>query len=88
MKLYFLSVLFVVPLLSCTQKDLQVKHVTIATPVDNLKNVKVVNTEDPVCKMPTADFLKFTSNYKGKTYGFCSLSCKTKFLKNPEKYLQ
>lgn len=75
-------------LMSCNQKDLEIKHVTTTTPIDNLKNVKVVNAEDPVCKMPTDHFLKFTSDYKGEKYGFCSLSCKTKFDKNPEKYLQ
>jgi YHS domain-containing protein len=80
-------VLFAVPLYSCTQKEIKINHVLTATPVNNLK-VKVVNIVDPVCKMETANYLKFTSNYKGKTYGFCSLSCKTKFLKNPEKYLQ
>ena len=88
MKSYFLMVLFAVPLLSCNQKKLEINHVKTVTPVDNLKNVTVVNAEDPVCKMHTADFLKFTSDYKGKKYGFCSLSCKSKFIKNPEKYLQ
>ena len=27
-----------------------------------------------------------TSEYKGKTYYFCSPACKTVFDKNPEKY--
>ncbi len=26
--------------------------------------------------------------YKGKTYYFCCLGCKPKFLKNPEKYIK
>ena len=55
-------------------------------PKTDLKNVKVVNTEDPVCQMKTADFLKDTLDYKGKKYGFCSEHCKKEFLKNPEKY--
>ena len=88
MKLHFLVLLTAIVLLSCSQKEIKVNHVLTATPVDNLKNVKVVNKLDPVCKMETANYLKFTTDYKGKTYGFCSLSCKTKFLKNPEKYAQ
>jgi YHS domain-containing protein len=43
--------------------------------------------KDVVCKMKidkrTAEF---KSEYKGKTYYFCSANCKTKFDKNPEKY--
>ncbi|SFI55502.1 YHS domain-containing protein [Halpernia frigidisoli] len=88
MKTFFIMAFLAVTQLSCAKKELEVKHVSTETPTENLKNIKVVNVEDPVCKMPTADFLKFTSDYKGKKYGFCSLACKTKFEKNPEKYLR
>jgi YHS domain-containing protein len=44
--------------------------------------------KDVVCKMQVdKGKAKFTSNYKGKEYYFCSLSCKKTFDKNPEKYL-
>ena len=49
-------------------------------------NVKVVNEEDPICGMKTAQFLKDTAVYKGKTYGFCNKLCKEEFKKNPKKY--
>ncbi len=52
----------------------------------NIKNVKVVNTLDPICKMKTAMSLSDTAIYKNKTYGFCSKSCKAAFKKNPAKY--
>jgi len=45
--------------------------------------------KDPVCgmqvdeKKPAA-----TSNYKGKSYYFCSVSCKEQFEKNPEKFMK
>jgi len=29
-----------------------------------------------------------TSEYHGKTYYFCAVSCKRKFDENPEKYLK
>lgn len=54
----------------------------------NLKNVKVVNEDDPVCHMKTAEFLKDTAVYKGNIYGFCSDNCKKTFKKNPDKYVQ
>jgi len=42
---------------------------------------------DPVCGM-TVDDKKVTqkSDYKGKTYYFCSATCKKKFDAEPEKY--
>lgn len=80
--------LFAVLISSCNPKDIEVKHVQTATPMENLKNIAVVNAEDPVCKMKTADHLKFTAEYNGKRYGFCSLSCKNQFMKNPEKFLK
>ncbi|MBG7610132.1 MAG: YHS domain-containing protein [Anaerolineae bacterium] len=43
---------------------------------------------DPVCKMQVdQDSAVATSEYKGKTYYFCALGCKTSFDKEPEKYL-
>lgn len=50
---------------------------------------KLTAVEDPVCHMKLdKSNVKFKSEYKGKTYYFCSLSCKKKFDKNPEKYLE
>jgi len=44
---------------------------------------------DPVCKMTVKIAgAKITADYKGKTYYFCAEGCKTKFLADPEKYLQ
>ncbi len=44
---------------------------------------------DPVCKM-TVDEKKAAgkSDYKGKTYYFCSPVCKTKFDANPGAYVK
>ncbi|RLZ12285.1 YHS domain-containing protein [Faecalibacter macacae] len=53
----------------------------------NALNVEVVNELDPICGMTTADHLKDTADYKGKTYGFCNTMCKEKFLENPEQYI-
>ncbi|ASK31582.1 ATPase P [Chryseobacterium sp. T16E-39] len=87
--IFILTVLLSVSLFSCAQETPKVKHSkSMSTPTENLKNVKVVNAEDPVCHMKTADYLKFTSTYKNKVYGFCSASCKDEFNKNPEKYVQ
>lgn len=44
-------------------------------------------TKDPVCGM-AVDEKKAggTATHQGKTYVFCSESCKTKFQKEPERY--
>ncbi len=43
---------------------------------------------DPVCGMRiNPNEAAGTSEYKGKTYYFCSLGCKRDFDKDPEKYL-
>jgi YHS domain-containing protein len=42
---------------------------------------------DPVCKMQVDENKAAgTSDYKGKTYYFCALSCKAKFDQNPQQY--
>lgn len=44
--------------------------------------------KDPVCDMDVApESAAGKSEYKGKTYYFCSLGCKKAFDANPEKYL-
>jgi YHS domain-containing protein/TusA-related sulfurtransferase len=44
--------------------------------------------KDPVCGMSvTKSTAKYTYDYKGTTYYFCGESCKTSFVKDPEKYL-
>ncbi len=44
-------------------------------------------TQDPVCGMNIkASEIAFQETYKGKVFGFCSQSCRKKFLADPEKY--
>lgn len=84
-----LTALLSISLFSCAQESPKVKHKkSMATSGENLKNVKVVNAEDPICHMKTAEFLKDTAVYKNKTYGFCNTYCKDEFKKNPQKYVQ
>jgi YHS domain-containing protein len=43
--------------------------------------------KDPICGMSVDEkTAKLKSDYKGKTYYFCSQMCKTTFDKNPAKY--
>lgn len=43
--------------------------------------------KDPVCGMSVDEgSARFKSEYKGKTYYFCSRACKTAFDKDPAKY--
>ncbi|MDH6251964.1 YHS domain-containing protein [Chryseobacterium sp. H1D6B] len=83
------TALLSVSLMSCAQEVPKVKHKkSMNTSGQNLKNVKVVNTEDPICHMKTGEYTKDTAVYKNKVYGFCSVYCKDEFKKNPEKYAQ
>ncbi|WP_347219609.1 YHS domain-containing protein [Chryseobacterium sp.] len=83
-----LAALLSIPLFSCS-KEPQVKHKSsMNSSGENIKNVQVVNEEDPICHMKTAEFLKDTATYKNKVYGFCSPYCKDEFKKNPESYAQ
>jgi P-type Cu+ transporter len=44
-------------------------------------------TKDPVCGMQVNDEQAAgTSEYRGKTYYFCSPGCKQRFDQNPERY--
>jgi Cu+-exporting ATPase len=43
--------------------------------------------KDPVCGMDVEETTAAgKSEYKGKTYYFCSMGCKASFDKEPEKY--
>lgn len=45
--------------------------------------------KDPVCGMNVDENKAAgTAVHKGKTYYFCSTSCKAQFEKQPEKYVQ
>lgn len=45
--------------------------------------------KDPVCKMEVNEKdAAATSTYKGETYYFCAVGCKTDFDKEPEKYVE
>ena len=43
--------------------------------------------KDPVCKMTVDESSAHKSAHAGKTYAFCSATCKTKFDKEPGKYV-
>jgi YHS domain-containing protein len=65
----------------------QVKPTTM-TAVDSNPSVVVDSSlvVCPVCKMKIHKSLD-KSEYKGKTYYFCSPDCKKEFDENPEKYI-
>lgn len=86
MKTPIFLILFSVLLFSCGKEIPKVKHVVKSTEVLDLTSIKVVNSKDPICEMSTAKYLKDTTVYKGKIFGFCSEGCKSSFKKDPEKY--
>ncbi len=44
--------------------------------------------KDPVCNMEVDESSKFKSSHKGRTYAFCSASCKQSFDKSPDSYVK
>jgi len=49
--------------------------------------VKEGVAKDPICGMSVDEkTAKFKSEHRGKTYYFCSKTCKATFDKNPTKY--
>ncbi len=51
-------------------------------------HVHFANKTDYICGMEVQPDYTDTCSYEGKTYAFCSASCKEEFLKKPEQYLQ
>ena len=43
--------------------------------------------QDPVCGMPVTEASTHKAEHAGRPYWFCSAGCRTKFLANPQKYL-
>ncbi|MEM0141441.1 MAG: YHS domain-containing protein [Thermoplasmatales archaeon] len=43
--------------------------------------------KDPVCGMNVSEKSQLYSEYKGKKYYFCSISCKKSFDSNPGNYV-
>lgn len=43
---------------------------------------------DPVCGMDVSETSEYYTEYTGKTYYFCSESCRGKFLASANQYLQ
>ncbi len=52
-----------------------------------MNEVKATMSKDPVCGMMVDDKKRrFVSSYEGKDVFFCSLVCKDKFDKDPQRY--
>jgi YHS domain-containing protein len=52
-----------------------------------MREVKGSMEKDPICGMAVDEkAAKYKSDYKGKTYYFCSQYCKTTFDKDPSKF--
>ena len=87
--IYFLLAVLV---FSCNKKEemVEVKETSkLVEPENPLNKLKYDNELDFYCKMDIKKYgVADTAHYKGKLYGFCAKTCKDKFLKEPEKYLQ
>lgn len=76
-------------LFSCEKKqEFKVKVADSEMKVGKKLDVSVDNEFDPVCGMPTSDYLSDTLQYHSELWGFCSTPCKETFAKNPDEYLK
>ena len=74
---------------SVVTNSLLLKRMDPKTP-DQVEEEKLLTgkTEiDPVCGMEVTPGRSFESNYNGKKYYFCNISCKSAFDAEPQKYL-
>ena len=94
---YTISVISVVALVlsvaGCTEKA-QTKENELHGASEQVTTNSTTNTDsnslkeiDVVCKMKVDKSVIDKSEYKGKTYYFCSPYCKNEFDKDPEKFL-
>jgi len=44
--------------------------------------------QDPVCGMPVTEASTHKAEHAGRPYWFCSAGCRTKFVANPQKYME
>lgn len=84
-----LSALALTLMVSCEKKkEFEVKVADSEMKVGKKLDVEVDNEFDPVCGMPTSDYLSDTLHYHKELWGFCSTPCKETFAKNPDEYLK
>lgn len=57
-------------------------------PTKKKKEQTKMELKDPVCHMKVSKDAKIVATHKDHQYGFCSESCKTRFVANPEKYVK
>lgn len=85
-------ILLAVLAISCHKKEEEMAGTEaskLVEPENPLNKLKYDNEVDFYCKMDIKKYgVSDTAHYKGKLYGFCAKTCKDKFLKEPEKYLQ
>ncbi len=49
---------------------------------------KLSSRTDPICGMKVTDSAKFTSEYRGRRYGFCAQHCQKVFEAHPARYVK
>lgn len=60
----------------------------IQEPTKKKKDRTKLELKDPVCHMKVSKDTKIIVTHKDHQFGFCSESCKTRFVASPEKYLK
>ena len=86
---YLTIVFFVFVLASCSQKNKSAEsNGNAEKPKTETAKMTFASDKDLVCGMSITSEAKDTAMVDGKVYGFCSKTCKEKFVRDPKAYLK
>jgi len=85
---YMLCLGIAVTIFGCqkTTDNKQLMYEEAAKHKTDFKHVALDNSVDFICNMNLSLGIADTAHHNGKTYGFCSKSCKANFVATPESY--
>ncbi len=86
---YVFIVVCALALSACSQNNKSAEtNATAEKPKTETAKVTFASDKDFVCGMTVSADAKDTATVDGKLYGFCSSTCKEKFVNDPKAYLK
>ena len=82
------SVYYALTTADAISEEIQRPAIADAPATPDFSGVKLAGSIDLVCKMPLSLSPADTASFKGQVYGFCSASCKERFVKDPASFLK
>ena len=82
------SVYYALTTADAISEEIQRPAIADAPATPDFSGVKLAGSIDLVCKMPLSLSPADTASFKGQVYGFCSASCKERFVKDTASFLK